>query len=119
MSLIDILETEVRKNISSHGSDGKKSYPTHRRNARTESIQSRRYKCNPLAQSGGWGGKTGLYFIDLNKNSKITDTARCIKARYNAGITNRGADNSGVYYACARAVLTPNRLEKRQNAAAL
>lgn len=67
------------------------------------------------AQSGGWGGKTGLYFIDLNKNSKITDTARCIKARYNAGITNRGADNSGVYYACARAVLTPNRIEKRQN----
>ena len=67
------------------------------------------------AQSGGWGGKTGLYFIDLNKNSKITDTARCIKARYNAGITNRGADNSGVFYACARAVLTPDRLEKRQN----
>ena len=67
------------------------------------------------AQSGGWGGKTGLYFIDLNKNSKITDTARCIKARYNAGITNRGADNSGVFYACVRAVLTPNRLEKRQN----
>lgn len=67
------------------------------------------------AQSGGWGGKTGLYFIDLNKNSKITDAARCIKARYNAGITNRGADNSGIYYACARAVLTPNRLEKRQN----
>jgi len=67
------------------------------------------------AQSGGWGGKTGLYFVDLNKNSKITDTARCIKARYNAGITNRGADNSGVYYACARAVLTPNRIEKRQN----
>lgn len=67
------------------------------------------------AQSGGWGGKTGLYFIDLNKNSKITDMARCIKTRYNAGITNRGADNSGVYYACARAVLTPNRIEKRQN----
>ena len=67
------------------------------------------------AQSGGWGGKTGLYFIDLNKNSKITDMARCIKARYNAGITNRGADNSGVYYACARAVLTPNRIEKREN----
>ena len=67
------------------------------------------------AQSGGWGGKTGLYFIDLNKNSKITDVARCIKARYNAGITNRGADNSGIFYDCARAVLTPNRLEKRQN----
>lgn len=49
------------------------------------------------AQSGGWGGKTGLYFVDLcNGNPKLTDHARCIKARYNSGITNRGGDNSGV-----------------------
>lgn len=64
--------------------------------------------------TGGMGGKTGLYFIDLNKNAKLTDTARCIKARYNCGITNRSADNSGVFYGCA-AVLTPDRAEKRQN----
>ena len=31
------------------------------------------------AQSGGWGGKTGLYFVDLcNGNPKLTDHARCI-----------------------------------------
>lgn len=49
------------------------------------------------AQSGGWGGKTGLYFVDLcNGNPKLTDHARCIKAKYNSGITNRGGDNSGV-----------------------
>ena len=54
-------------------------------------------------------------FIDLNKNPKLTDIARCIKAHYNAGVTNRGTDNSGVLHLCARAVLTPDRAEKRQN----
>lgn len=51
------------------------------------------------SQTGGLGGKTGLYasFIDLTKgNGKLTNLARCIKARYNAGVTNRCADNSGV-----------------------
>ena len=67
------------------------------------------------AQSGGWGGKTGLYFVDLcNGNPKLTSHARCIKAKYNSGITNRGGDNSGVFYGC-RAVVTPEREEKRQN----
>jgi len=59
------------------------------------------------AQSGGMGGKTGLYvvkdttdmasFIDLTHHSpRLTDTARCIKTRYTAGVSNRRGDNSGV-----------------------
>lgn len=56
------------------------------------------------AQSGGWGGKTGLYFVDLcNGNPKLTSHARCIKAKYNSGITNRSGDNSGVFYSCCLA----------------
>lgn len=35
-------------------------------------------------------------FIDLNKNPKKTPVARCLKARYNAGVTNRNGENSGV-----------------------
>ena len=66
------------------------------------------------SQSGGWGGKTGLYFIDLNKGARFTETARCVKAKYNAGITNRKGDNSGIYFGC-RAIVTPERMEKRQN----
>lgn len=54
-------------------------------------------------------------FIDLNKNPRLTEIARCIKAKYNAGVTNRNADASGVLHMCARAVLTPDRLKKRQN----
>ena len=59
-------------------------------------------------------GMENLCFIDLNKNPKLTEIARCIKARYNAGITNHKGDNSGVFVS-ARAVLTPDRAEKRQN----
>ena len=51
-----------------------------------------------LAKSGGMGGKTGLYFIDLNPNPKITSQARCIKSRYDCGITKRKGENSGVMY---------------------
>lgn len=52
-------------------------------------------------------------FIDQSwKTPKITKNARCLIAKYNAGITNRNA-NSGVLE--VRAVLTPDRLEKRQN----
>ena len=66
------------------------------------------------AQSGGWGGKTGLYFVDLcNGNPKLTDHARCILSAYNRTISNWGG-SSGVFYGC-RAVVTPDREEKRQN----
>ncbi|HEH6576615.1 TPA: DNA cytosine methyltransferase, partial [Clostridioides difficile] len=50
--------------------------------------------------------------IDLNKNSKITINARYLKTKYNAGVTNRNCDNSGVL---VNAVLTPDRVNKRQN----
>jgi DNA (cytosine-5)-methyltransferase 1 len=54
-----------------------------------------------LTAEGGGGAKTGLYFIDLNKDPKITDTARCVKAQYDAGITNHKGSNSGVFV-CGR-----------------
>ena len=49
-----------------------------------------------LAKSGGLGGKTGLYFIDLNAGPKVTAEARCLKARYDSGVSNRKAENSSV-----------------------
>ncbi|MCL2697588.1 MAG: DNA (cytosine-5-)-methyltransferase [Oscillospiraceae bacterium] len=48
-----------------------------------------------LAKSGG-NGKTGLYFIDMNRDPKITPQARCLTARYDHGIGNRKAESSGV-----------------------
>lgn len=47
--------------------------------------------------SGGLGGKTGLYLIDQSTTApKITEEARCITARYTAGMVNRTAMNSAV-----------------------
>lgn len=53
------------------------------------------------ASAGGFGGKTGLYFVDLTSgNPKITENVRCIKARYTAGVTKRSGENTGVLCLC-------------------
>ena len=65
------------------------------------------------ANVGNFGGKTGLYFVDYTFNHpKITENARGIIAKFHAGITTWGS-NSGVLE--AHAVITPERVEKRQN----
>jgi len=70
--------------------------------------------CTLTGCGGGGGGKTGLYFIDQStKKTKLTSHSRCITSRYTAGIVNRTASNSAVLE--ARAVLTPERINKRQN----
>lgn len=53
-------------------------------------------------------------FIDqCRRGPKLTQNARCIVSKYNAGVGNRCAVNSGVLE--IRPVLTPERMEKRQN----
>ncbi|MBE6891335.1 MAG: DNA (cytosine-5-)-methyltransferase, partial [Ruminococcaceae bacterium] len=61
------------------------------------------------SQGGGWGAKTGLYFVDMNADPKVTHEARCITARQDSGISNRKGEHSGVIITGARAVLTPER----------
>ena len=71
--------------------------------------------CTITAGSGGWGGKTGLYFIDMNPEPIITDTARCITARQDSGVSNHRGEHSGVLIEDApRAILTPDRETVRQ-----
>ena len=48
------------------------------------------------SEGGGWGAKTGLYFIDMNADPRITRQARCITARQDAGVGNRRGERSGV-----------------------
>ena len=69
------------------------------------------------ASCGGFGGKTGMYFVDMNENSKITDTARCITARHNAGLSNRKGEHSGVFVEDdgVYPVINPDREKIRQN----
>lgn len=72
--------------------------------------------CTQCAGSGGQGGKTGLYFIDLNPDPKITDEARTIIARHNAGVTNHKGVNSGVLIEDKpRAIISPQKETVRQN----
>ena len=66
------------------------------------------------SQGGGWGAKTGLYFIDMNANPSVTHESRCITARQDAGISNHKGEHSGVLITGARAVLTPERGTARQ-----
>ena len=65
------------------------------------------------AAGGGRGHHIALpRFIDLcNEGSKMTDQARCLKARYYKGTSNHAGQDSGI----AIPVLTPDRVEKRQN----
>ena len=50
-----------------------------------------------VGEGGGLGAKTGLYLIDQSlTETKLTEEARCITARYTAGATKRTAMNSGV-----------------------
>lgn len=59
-------------------------------------------------------GEGSKVFIDQTLDCpKITEDARCLTSRYTAGITNHNACNSGVLE--AHAVITPDRMEKRQN----
>lgn len=69
------------------------------------------------SEAGGMGAKTGLYLIDQSLTApKLTGEARCITARYTSGTTRRTAMNSAVLEVdAAYPVLTPDRLEKRQN----
>ena len=68
-----------------------------------------------LATSGGPGGKTGLYFVDLSaKSPRITPGAGCLTARYDRGVGKRAAEGSGVPDTkggdvAFRTVLTPTR----------
>lgn len=59
-------------------------------------------------------GEESKVFIDQTlDHPKITEDARCLTSRYTAGVTNHNACNSGVLE--AHAVITPDRMEKRQN----
>ena len=50
-----------------------------------------------VGEGGGVGAKTGLYMIDQSLTTpKVTNTARCITARYTSGATKRTAMNTAV-----------------------
>lgn len=80
------------------------------------SLNSRRGRVgNDIAHTVTPGNTQGLFFIDMNENPKLTDTARCITARQDSGVGHRVGEHSGVFIEEARAVLTPAKEKVRQN----
>ena len=68
------------------------------------------------AGGGGSGAKTGLYFIDMNADAKVTDNARCITAHQDGGISKRKGEHSGVLIEDGpRAIISPSKENTRQN----
>ena len=66
--------------------------------------------CTLMSEGGGFAGRTGMYFIDLCKGEpRLTEHARCIKARYDSGITNHSGDKGGVLCMSCEC---PNRTEE-------
>ena len=59
------------------------------------------------------GCGTRVFIDQCNTDPKLTDTARCLTARYTSGMVNHSAMNSAVVE--IHPMLTPDRLEKRQN----
>ena len=57
----------------------------------------------------------GYFFIDMNEGAKLTDTARCITARQDSGISNHRGEHSAVFIEEApRVILTPDKEYPRQ-----
>ena len=106
------------------GSGGRKVFPIQGSNGEnlkqviSGSDAQRVYSSDGIARTlksegGGQGAKTGLYFINKDKEQiKFRDVANCIDANYYKGLDCH-QQRTGVLD--ARAVLTPERVNKRQN----
>ena len=111
-SLRDILIPDVRGKIAaavaeltSHRTQGERVY------------DSGGSAVTQTATGGGFGGKTGMYFIDMNADAKMTDVARCITTRQDSGIGKHKGEKSGVFveYDGVYPVINPDRETVRQN----
>lgn len=61
------------------------------------------------------GNTQGYFFIDMNAGAKLTETARCITARQDSGISKHKGEHSAVFIeAVPRAVVTPDKKTIRQ-----
>ena len=62
--------------------------------------------CTITAEGGGQGGRTGLYAFGIDKsknNPKVIDTANCIRAREDSGVSNRKSEGTAVAIPIPRA----------------
>lgn len=102
---VERTDGENRVSIIGHKDGYRRNTQVFDQNGITEALDT--------GQGGGRGNHVALpCFADLcYKGLKMTDTARCLKARYYKGVANHAGQDSGI----AIPVLIPDRAEKRQN----
>ena len=68
----------------------------------------------PASTGGGHGG---YYFVDYNPDSQLTDTARCVTARQDSGMSKHRGERSAVFFESdgVYPILNPDRETVRQN----
>lgn len=101
---VERTDGENRVSIIAHKDGYRRNTHVFDQNGITEALDT--------AQGGGRGHHVALpCFIDMNMGGQMTKYARCIKAKYYEGVANHKGSSSGI----AIPVLTPDRVEKRQN----
>ncbi len=112
-SLLDILALPIKVDTKSgfqlaHPGDSiDLAYPT---------MNTRRGRVGEkIAHTVTPGNTQGCFFIDMNAGAKLTETARCITARQDSGISKHKGEHSAVFIEDEpRAVVTPDKKTIRQ-----
>lgn len=109
-AITQTIEGSLKSHQTFWGEEEQRSERAFRRKAETSDTKL-------ATTSGGFGGKTGLYLVDYNENSKFTDTARCITARQDSGMSHRKGEHSAVFfeYDGVYPIINPDRETIRQN----
>ena len=101
------VKTKAGYQIATPGDSIDLAYPT---------MNSRRGRVgHQIAHTVTTNSTQGLFFIDMNPPPHLTEQARCITARQDAGISHHKGERSGVLMEEEpRAVLTPDKAKVRQ-----
>ncbi len=101
------VKTKAGFQLAHHGDSIDLSYPN--QNTRRGRVGEQ------IAHTLTTDSSQGVFFFDMNADTKLTETARCITARQDSGISKRKGEHSGVFIEePPRAILTPEKETVRQ-----
>lgn len=104
------LKSLTKSEFRSEEAGDRIDLPDSNRNTRSATVT------NEIAHTVSPGTAQGQFFVDLNENAKLTENARCITTRQDAGISTRKGEHSGVLIEESPfAVLNPTKETVRQN----
>jgi DNA (cytosine-5)-methyltransferase 1 len=101
---LDVTSKKAVSELSDHQPQGNRVY------------DANQAACTLTAGGGGFAGKCGMYFVDMNEDSKLTDIARCITTRQDSGISKHKGEHSAVLleFDGTYPIINPDREKVRQ-----